>query len=224
MCTGDEGSRLARSGRQALNDVPLADVTGRAHVQAEASAIAWPAGERVRVRRLGKPLRIASVVVAGLVLLGLALTLAISSQLAHPAIVWHVASPTPVPPKPTPLQERILPGETAYVVQRGDTLASIALAYHISQDALLLVNADILTGPDALLPGMRVAIPAIYRPALPASVQPRPLYYVVQGGDTLYMIGQRFGLDWHVIANYNHVTDPRTLAVGQGLVIPAAGT
>jgi LysM repeat protein len=215
----DERSLPASTGRQVPEEVQRAASIGLPRAQAEASAVALPGD--ARVRRTGLWVRIAGEGVAGMVLLGLALALAIASQKAHQAhhaIMRHAVSPTP-----TPLQERILPGETAYSVRPGDTLASIASAHHISQDALLLVNADILTGPSALLPGMRLAIPAVYQPPLPASVQPRPLYYVVQGGDTLYMIGQRFGLDWHVIANYNHVTDPRTLAVGQGLVIPAAG-
>jgi LysM repeat protein len=121
----------------------------------------------------------------------------------------------------TPPQERILPGETAYDVRAGDTLSSIAARVHVNSEALALVNADVLPASGALVPGMRLAIPAIYQPGVAASRQPRPLYYTLRHGDTLYDVGQRFGIDWHAIARYNHITDQYSLSVGQGIIIPA---
>lgn len=46
--------------------------------------------------------------------------------------------------------------------------------------------------------------------------------YTVQPGDTLWAIGQRFGVDWRRIAEANGISDPRKLAVGQKLVMPPA--
>lgn len=50
--------------------------------------------------------------------------------------------------------------------------------------------------------------------------------YVVQRGDTLSEIAQRFYGDaslWPTIADANNVSDPRTLQIGQRLVIPSIG-
>lgn len=132
--------------------------------------------------------------------------------------------PTHVPiSTPTPLRERIAPGERAYAVKPGDTLAAIAGRYGVSADALLIVNGDILPGAPSLKSGMQLAIPAVYNPSLTPTAQPRPLYYVVRRGDTLYDIGVFFGTTWNAIADYNHLADPRALDVGQGLLIPPNG-
>jgi hypothetical protein len=48
------------------------------------------------------------------------------------------------------------------------------------------------------------------------------LYYVVRG-DTLFSIGQRFGLYWPVIAQANGISSPPTTQAGQCLIIPGLG-
>jgi LysM repeat protein len=108
-------------------------------------------------------------------------------------------------------------------VKPGDTLAAIAGRYGVSADALLIVNGDILLETSSLKPGMQLAIPAVYDPHLAPTAQPRPLYYVVKHGDTLYDIGIFFGTTWNAIADYNHLADPRALDVGYGLLIPPNG-
>ena len=44
--------------------------------------------------------------------------------------------------------------------------------------------------------------------------------YVVQAGDTLYSIAQRFGVTVDAIAQANGIADPTQISVGQVLVIP----
>ena len=48
------------------------------------------------------------------------------------------------------------------------------------------------------------------------------LYYVVRG-DTLFSIGQRFGLYWPVIAQANGISNPPSTQAGQCLIIPGLG-
>jgi LysM repeat protein len=57
------------------------------------------------------------------------------------------------------------------------------------------------------------------------SVQPTPGgTYVVQEGDFLSGIGEKFGIPWQLIAEANGIEGPDyTIQVGQVLVIPAAG-
>ncbi|MDA3921443.1 MAG: peptidoglycan DD-metalloendopeptidase family protein [Salinisphaera sp.] len=44
-----------------------------------------------------------------------------------------------------------------------------------------------------------------------------PESYRVQRGDTLFAIGAQFGINWHNLARWNHISPPYNLAVGQKL-------
>jgi lipoprotein NlpD len=49
-------------------------------------------------------------------------------------------------------------------------------------------------------------------------------FYVVERGDTLNRIAQKFGYTWQEVAAWNNLTDPNALAVGQSLrVSPPSG-
>ena len=54
------------------------------------------------------------------------------------------------------------------------------------------------------------------------SPPPSPRSYVVQPGDTLYLIGQRFGVSWQAIAQANPGIDPWWIQAGQVLVVPSS--
>lgn len=55
-------------------------------------------------------------------------------------------------------------------------------------------------------------------------VTPVSTTYTVQGGDSLYNIGQRYGVTVAVLVAANGITDANRINVGQVLTIPAAGT
>src|SRR5512135_3343835 len=46
--------------------------------------------------------------------------------------------------------------------------------------------------------------------------------YIVQAGDTLYSIAQRYGIDVNTLAAANGLINPDQIYVGQSLTIPAA--
>lgn len=50
--------------------------------------------------------------------------------------------------------------------------------------------------------------------------QPEGPIYVVQEGDTLWDIAQRFGVSWEDLARENNISDPGQLTAGDELVIP----
>jgi murein DD-endopeptidase MepM/ murein hydrolase activator NlpD len=50
--------------------------------------------------------------------------------------------------------------------------------------------------------------------------QPEGPVYIVQEGDTLWDIAQRFGVPWEDLARVNDITDPGQLSAGDELVIP----
>ena len=48
----------------------------------------------------------------------------------------------------------------------------------------------------------------------------QPQVYVVQRGDTVYRIAQKFGLDWRELAGYNRLGNPDLIYPGERLFIP----
>ena len=100
------------------------------------------------------------------------------------------------------------------MVQPGDTLWLIARRYGISLEALQAANP----GVDAwwLMPGQTLVIPA----AGGGTGQPRQ--YTVRPGDTLYLIGLRYGLDWRAILAANPGIDPYNLQPGQAIALPVS--
>jgi len=56
-----------------------------------------------------------------------------------------------------------------------------------------------------------------------AAAGPTPTIYVVQAGDTMSSIAQRFGVTVEEILAANSLADPDTLSVGQNLLIPVEG-
>lgn len=47
----------------------------------------------------------------------------------------------------------------------------------------------------------------------------RPGSYTVQRGDTLSEIGQRYNIDWHKLARWNHIGPPYRINIGQQLTL-----
>lgn len=111
-----------------------------------------------------------------------------------------------------------------YVVQANDTLSGIALRYGTSVQALMtannLVDADhIVVGQVLSLGGAGDASAAFSS----ASTGAGQSVYVVQPGDTLSVLSQRFGVSIASLVSLNGLTDPSRIAVGQQLVVPAIG-
>jgi murein DD-endopeptidase MepM/ murein hydrolase activator NlpD len=70
------------------------------------------------------------------------------------------------------------------------------------------------------------ATPAPYTPAPTATptLTPTPIIYKVQRGDNLLKIATQYGVSVHSLQETNGITDPRTLQVGQELIIPREET
>ncbi len=70
--------------------------------------------------------------------------------------------------------------------------------------------------------GTATPTPAPYTPAPTdtPTVTPTPIFYEVQAGDTLLGIAHRYGISLAALQEANGIIDPRSLQVGQRLVIP----
>lgn len=127
-------------------------------------------------------------------------------------------TPTPDPAgTPTPQTPDIF----QYVVQAGDTLATIAARFETDVDTLRSLNN---LSSDNIAVGQPLYVPyreGINAPGLPTPT-PGPYYYTIQPGDTLSGIGVRFGVDSISIleANRDTLLDPNNLIVGTTILIP----
>lgn len=98
-----------------------------------------------------------------------------------------------------------------HVVQRGDTLYSLARRYGTTVDAIMRANRLTST---RIYVGQRLTIPVTAPP-----IPPPMTTYVVQQGDTLFSIARRYGTTVAAIQAANRLTST-TIYVGRRLLIP----
>lgn len=93
------------------------------------------------------------------------------------------------------------------IVQRGDTLYSIARRYNIPIRNLIEVNH--LQPPYTLRIGQQLRMPGTH-------------YHTVAKGDTLYNISKRYNVDVTSLSRTNSLQPPYTLSIGQRLALPGS--
>ncbi len=113
-------------------------------------------------------------------------------------------------------------GGATYVVQRGDTLFSIAARHGTTAQALASANG--LANADWIYAGQRLTIPGGSSPAPnPAPASGATQVYTVRTGDSLASIAYRYGTTAWAIASANGLANPNCIYPGQTLRIPAGG-
>jgi LysM repeat protein len=105
-------------------------------------------------------------------------------------------------------------GGMGYVVQKGDTLTSIALQYGVTVGALM--QANMITNPNVIYVGQRLIIPgsAGMGGMCPGTV------YVVKQGETLSQIAYYYGYNYWNLAYYNGIANPNYVQAGQSICLP----
>lgn len=104
-----------------------------------------------------------------------------------------------------------IPGSNSYTVKQGDTLYLIAKNHGITWQQLM--NHNGLQNTD-IVPGQRLAMP---------SQNNNSANYVVKPRDTLFSIGQQFGVSYKEIQQANN-TSSSNIRPGQTLIIPASSS
>jgi LysM repeat protein len=148
--------------------------------------------------------------------------LAQANNISNPSRIYvgqRLTIPRNGDPQPTPgATPTPVPGTTpiTYVVQRGDTLYSIARRYGTTVQTIATQNH--IVNPARIFVGQRLVI---YGSSTPAP-QPPPSgqVHVVQRGETLYSIARRYGTTVWAIAMTNHLYNPNVIYAGQRLIIP----
>jgi len=112
--------------------------------------------------------------------------------------------------------------DTVYIVQRGDTLFGIATRFGVSLSSLAAANGIsdlnlIFVGEQLTIPGTGGGGGSNPPPPPPTSCCST---YIIQRGDTLCLIAQRFGVSLTDLINANSIANPNLVFVGQVLVIP----
>ncbi|MBM7581883.1 LysM repeat protein [Caldicoprobacter guelmensis] len=102
-----------------------------------------------------------------------------------------------------------------YIVQPGDTLYKIAQRYNIPLAELIRANQ--IPPPYIIYPGQRIFIPGVEPPKPP----PGGKVYIVQPGDTLYSIAEKFNVPLDALIRLNNIPRPDLIYPGQRLLIPA---
>lgn len=126
-----------------------------------------------------------------------------------------VFSPTPRCPQPR--------GWSVYVIQPGDTLASIAEFYNTTAE--LLADENCLE-VSTLFPGTELYVPNVYPTEVVVQCGPpaRWVFYTVKSGDTLYHLSRLFRVTVAQLQYANCLGSSTLIRAGQKLYVPNVPT
>ena len=103
--------------------------------------------------------------------------------------------------------------DEVYIVKSGDTLSKIAAKYNTTYQKLAEYNN--ISNPSLISVGQRIKIPG----AGSSSVSSEKVY-TVKKGDTLSKIANMYGTTYQKLAEYNNISNPSLISVGQKIKIP----
>lgn len=229
------GTRVSESASRCLVCGHQFDGQGRPARATGSGGVAPIGGSRIPGINLSLPVAIGLlalfvIVGGGLTYLGLSAT----DRIAQPTDVPS-ATPSPsITPTGTPLTPTVTstpqPSNTplAYTVQLGDTCGSIAFAFNVSSQSIILGNS--LDANCNLFEGQVLSVPQPTFTPTPIATSTlsdveatiaacETVEYVVQEGDTLSLIAVAYGVPLENILSWNGLTSD-TAFLGQRLIIP----
>lgn len=111
-----------------------------------------------------------------------------------------------------------------HVVQRGESLSTIARFYNVSMAELAGYNG--ISNQDFVWIGQQLRIPAADTPVTASASPAGPLpgregYHVVRRGEMLSYIARSYGMDVQDLMRLNGLTNPNVILVGQTLRVSA---
>lgn len=110
------------------------------------------------------------------------------------------------------------PGGFLYTIRAGDTFFALASRFNVTLQALLSANPGV--DPNSLRVGQQICIPAPAPAPSPGTCT--GVIYIINSGDTLFALAQRFNTTVSAITAANPGINPNNLQVGQQICIPAS--
>ncbi len=107
---------------------------------------------------------------------------------------------------------------TTYVIQRGDTLFSLAQRFNMSVSELALQNN--IVNPSLIFVGQRLTICPEGSDTSPPEPPTECTFHTVAPGDTLFSIALSYGSTVQEVARANNITNVNVIFVGQKLCVP----
>lgn len=129
------------------------------------------------------------------------------------SLVADIKEEEPVTPTPAPKPEPEPEEETTYKVKAGDTLSQIAEKFGTTYQELAKLNG--INPPYVIYPNQVLKVTAKEPPS--SEGEKVPTEYVVQAGDTLSQIAEKFGTTVGKLAILNGITNPNLIFPGQKL-------
>ncbi len=122
---------------------------------------------------------------------------------------------------------------TTHIIQRGETLNTIAAQYDITVDQLMMANN--IANANRIYSGQTLTVWTAESVTEGAPAEPEALAeefavgpsleeattYIIQPGEHLSQIAQRYGLDWQTLSQVNNINNPDSIYAGQSILIPA---
>jgi signal peptidase I len=149
------------------------------------------------------------------------------NALTSPQMVWvgqvlQVPGVAPLPPaalpspspSPTPSPPSVPTVE--YTVRPGERVSDVAAFFGTTVETIVALNG--LADPGLVVAGQRLLVPA--PPANTAPGREFMSEYVVQPGETLTDIAERFGTTVEALAAANNLANPSAIRIGDGLRVP----
>lgn len=113
---------------------------------------------------------------------------------------------------PTPNPDDSNKNNVYYIVKKGDTLSHIALWYNTTVEELAKLNN--IQNPNLIYVGQKLLITTSDDPN-----KEKEIVYTVRKGDTLWRISKKYGVSVQQIANWNNISNPNLIYLGQKLKI-----
>ncbi len=150
----------------------------------------------------------------------------------QPEVVTPV-EPAPVEAAPVEVAEALpAPATTTHTVRRGELLRDIARRYNMTVEQIAQLNN--IANPNLIYAGQQLTVYSDSAPVEAAPIEAAPVeavpqvpaaaqevIHVVQPGEYLSSIAQRYGVSWLALAQANNIYDANTIFTGQRLIIPS---
>ncbi len=104
-------------------------------------------------------------------------------------------------------------------VKPGETLSGISLKYGVAVSDLQITNN--ILNPSHIFVGQRLIIPGAVNSVGPGYTPQQAITtHIVEPGETLFVIANRYGISMWVVAQVNNISNPSFIYSGQRLSIP----